>query len=130
MIPLAAALGIRLAVVGVVGLTIIKARPSTLLRLAEDGVMSVGSRAKHLVRSTKREYQARMYAKATEAVQRADAEFEAMTPNQRRDATADQAAILARSAEILRERRAKSVSSRSSATRARRPSDAGHEVSL
>lgn len=105
---------IPLIVGAAIGCIITKTRPSTVVRLGEDAVVFVGRKASGLVRSTKLEYKARMYAKATEAIHKADQHFENMSAAQRKQATKDEAAILARAAELVAERRAKGKAPRAS----------------
>lgn len=88
-------------------------RPSTLMRVAEDGVIagakgvarsasSVAQRAKGVVHSTKLEYRARQQAAYMAAAHEAVAEFAAMSSEQREQLRRDEAAINARAAELLR----------------------------
>lgn len=117
-----ASIAIRLAVFGVLAATALKARPSTLLRVAEDvvvdGVTGIAQGTKGFVRRTKVEYHARMLDKAQRAVEREDKFFETATPEQRNEALRDAADVLARAHALGQARKSK----------ARRASHSGHEA--
>lgn len=102
-----AAIAIRVGAAAAV-LVLARQRPSTLIRLAEDTVLvvpkAVARRAKSVVRSTKIEYQARLIARAQQAVAIEAATLRAMPEEQRAKFAADQAAIFARAEELRRER--------------------------
>lgn len=109
-----AAIAIRVGIAAAV-LVLARQRPSTLVRLAEDGVAGTGKliaaapkavvrSAKRVARSTKVEYQARLIARAQEAVAVEAATLRNMTPDVRAKFAADQAAIFARAEELRLER--------------------------
>lgn len=88
-------------------------RPSTYIRLAEDGVLSATrkatTKAKQLPKQVRTEYAARKIEAAQRALEVTFEQLEGMTPEERREYDAAQLMILQRVAELRAARRAKRV---------------------
>ena len=94
-----------------VACAITKVRPSTLIRVAEDGVVNLAQGAKRKVRSAKNkvsvEYNARMIDKLQRRVEADMSAIAEMTVEQRREVEKQQAAVFARANELRAKREAK-----------------------
>lgn len=84
-------------------------RISTLLRVAEDATISVASnvarRTKNAVHATSIEYQARMLARAQAAIVKEQRLYRGVSSDERAAAAKDIAAIQARAADLIAERK-------------------------
>lgn len=118
--PLAAKATIIATTLGACACIALKSRPSTLIRVAEDGAIGAGkaiARApKAVVRGTKRlahetslEYRARVIDKLQRAVTQQADELRNMDPEARAKLAADEAAIFRRADELRAKREAKSA---------------------
>lgn len=98
MLPIIIGAGAAIALVAA------KGRPSTLFRLVEDGVVGsakgIARGAKRFKRSVKIEYSARQLAAMRAAVERADAQYAAMSVAERREFDKDVAAIQCRAEDL------------------------------
>lgn len=86
----------------------LRARPSTIIRLGEDGLLNttrrIGDKARSAKNAVRREYRARMLDAASRQLERDMAMMRKLSPKQRDALAKDEAAIFAR-AEELREQR-------------------------
>ncbi len=103
-----------LNIIGPIGLAaciVLKARPSTLLRVGEDTVLNgfknIERGAKRFARSVRHEYRARQLVAAQEALAKDMEAIHRMTPAQRAALLRDQNEIDARAAELIASRTSK-----------------------
>lgn len=80
-------------------------RPSTILRIAEDGIGSAGTGIKNFVHRTKNEMAARQRAKLQLAVEQAERDMANMSSAQRKQFQREQREINARAAQLVAERK-------------------------
>ncbi len=95
-------------------------RPSTILRIAEDGIGSAGAGIKGFVHRTKNEMAARQRAKLQLAVEQAERDMANMSSAQRKQFQREQREINARAAQLVAERKTPRYYKRRKALDARR----------
>lgn len=109
---LAGSLAAKLIVGSAVGLVLIKSRPSTMLRVAEDATIGAASRvtegAAKLGNAVRIEYRARQLAAAKQAIVKQAAELRGLSPAQREALARDEAAIIERAEELSAKREGRS----------------------
>jgi len=128
---LAGSLAAKLIAGSAVGIVLLKARPSTLLRVAEDATIGAASTvtngARKLGNAVRIEYRARQLDAAKRAISKEAAKLRDLSPAQRAALAADEAAIIDRAEELAAKRDGKPAAKPQPA-KPRRASRAGRSV--
>jgi hypothetical protein len=98
----------RLALASGIGMALVKARPSTVLRVAEDATIGAAehtySGVRKLGTAIRHEYRARQIDALQRAVEKQAKHLRDLSPDQRAQLAADEAAIFSRVAELRAKR--------------------------